>query len=147
MWQRVRKGAKIPRSGIIRHPGDVMINRREFLRSLATSAAAAGVARAGAGDGAATAATQSASSGATAGSSVPALAGKIHFKGDAQYEALRQAATWNARKPSRFPNAIVLAEREDDVIAAVKLARERGWQVTTRSGGHSWSGSHTRDNT
>jgi FAD/FMN-containing dehydrogenase len=108
-----------------------MINRREFLQSLATSAAATGVVRARAGD-------------ATA---VPALAGKIHLKGDPQYEALRQAATWNARKPDRFPNAIVLAERDDDVIAAVKLARERGWQVTTRSGGHSWSGSHTRDNT
>jgi FAD/FMN-containing dehydrogenase len=33
-----------------------------------------------------------------------------------------------------------------DVIAAVKLAAERGWQVSTRSGGHSFTGSHTRDN-
>jgi FAD/FMN-containing dehydrogenase len=32
------------------------------------------------------------------------------------------------------------------VVAAVKLAAERGWQVSARSGGHSWSASHTRDN-
>jgi len=31
-------------------------------------------------------------------------------------------------------------------VAAVKLAKERGWQVSVRSGGHSFSGSHTRDN-
>jgi len=71
---------------------------------------------------------------------------KILFRGDPTYEIQRRGATWNARKPNRFPSAIVLAENAGDVIAAVKLARERGWQVTTRSGGHSFTGSHTRDN-
>jgi FAD/FMN-containing dehydrogenase len=75
-----------------------------------------------------------------------ALKGKVFFKNDARYESYRQAATWNARKPAHFPNAIVLAQNEQDVIAAVKLARERDWQVTARSGGHSWRASHTRDN-
>ena len=74
------------------------------------------------------------------------LAKKIYFKGDAAYEIQRRGATFNARKPNRFPTAIVLAENVDDVIAAVKLAKERGWQVSTRSGGHSFTGSHTRDN-
>jgi FAD/FMN-containing dehydrogenase len=74
------------------------------------------------------------------------LAGKVFFKGDERYEALRQAATWNARKPNRFPNAIVMAQNEADVVAAVKLAKERGWQVSARSGGHSWSAAHTRNN-
>jgi FAD/FMN-containing dehydrogenase len=73
------------------------------------------------------------------------LAGKIFLKGDDKYEALRQAATWNARKPNRFPTAIVLPRDETDVVAAVKLAKARGWQVTSRSGGHSFTGSHTRD--
>jgi FAD/FMN-containing dehydrogenase len=72
--------------------------------------------------------------------------GKVYYKGDPTYEIHRRGATWNARKPNRFPNAIVLAEDVNDVIAAVKLARERGWQVSTRSGGHSFTGSHTRDN-
>jgi hypothetical protein len=75
-----------------------------------------------------------------------ALAGKISFQGDPRYEAYRQAASWNARKPNRFPRAIVLAENEADVLAAVKLAKERDWRISARSGGHSWSASHTRDN-
>ena len=112
-----------------------MIDRRRFLESLATAAATASAGQAFAVGGE--------SPPVRAGPDV--LAGKIHFKGDSRYEALRQAASWNARKPNRYPNAIVLAESEADVIAAVKVARERGWQVTARSGGHSWSGSHTRD--
>jgi FAD/FMN-containing dehydrogenase len=107
-----------------------MIDRRRFLHSIAAA-------------GAATAALGTRRARA---SPADALAGKVYFKGDARYEALRQAASFNARKPARFPNAIVLAEQEADVIAAVQLARERGWQVTTRSGGHSWTASHTRDN-
>ncbi|WP_309238458.1 FAD-binding protein [Actinoplanes aureus] len=31
------------------------------------------------------------------------------------------------------------ATSEDDVVAGVRLARERGWQVAVRSGGHSWA--------
>ena len=72
--------------------------------------------------------------------------GKIYYKGDSGYEVYRRGATWNARKPNRFPSAIVLAEDVNDVIAAVKIAKERGWQVSARSGGHSFTGSHTRDN-
>ncbi len=72
--------------------------------------------------------------------------GKVYYKGDSRYEIYRLNATWNARKPNRFPNAIVLAEDVNDVIAAVQLAKQRGWQVSARSGGHSFTGSHTRDN-
>jgi hypothetical protein len=114
-----------------------MIGRRRFLRSIASTAAVTGASQlllAGTG------AESAPSSRAT-----PPLAGKIYFRNDANYEALRQAASWNARKPNRFPEAIVLAESEADVIAAVTLAGERRWQVTARSGGHSWSTSHTRD--
>jgi FAD/FMN-containing dehydrogenase len=84
---------------------------------------------------------------ASADGALPAdpLRGKIFYKGDAQYEPFRVASTWNARKPDRFPDAIVLPQSDADVIAAVKLARERGWQIGTRSGGHSWNAPHTRD--
>ncbi len=37
------------------------------------------------------------------------------------------------------------AENVQDVIAAVQLARERGLEITVRSGGHGWSASHLRD--
>src|SRR5262245_24836359 len=48
---------------------------------------------------------------------------RIVYKGSARYEAFRQSAVWNARKPERYPEAIVMAESVDDVIAAVKLAK------------------------
>jgi FAD/FMN-containing dehydrogenase len=105
-----------------------MVDRRQFLKSAAGAASLA------------------AGSYALARSSPrDKLAGKITFKGESHYEALRQAASFNARKPNRYPEAIVLPAGEEDVVAAVKLARERGWQVTARSGGHAWSGSHTQD--
>ena len=65
--------------------------------------------------------------------------------GDAGYEEARLDAIWNGRKPDRQPEAIVLAEDVDDVVAAVRLARDRGWQIGVRSGGHSWSGNAIRD--
>jgi FAD/FMN-containing dehydrogenase len=61
------------------------------------------------------------------------------------YEAARQNAVWRGNKPKRYPEAIVTAESDKDVIAAVKLAKARGWQITVRSRGHSWSASHLRD--
>jgi FAD/FMN-containing dehydrogenase len=73
------------------------------------------------------------------------LGDKLTLKGATGYEELRQYLIFNARKPKRYPEGIVMAESIDDVVAAVKLAKARGWQVGTRSGGHSWSASHTRD--
>ena len=75
-----------------------------------------------------------------------ATTGRILYRGDEGYEIYRRGATWNARKPNRYPNAIVLAESVDDVIAAVKMAKERRMAGQHRSGGHSFTGSHTRDN-
>ncbi|MGV9245524.1 FAD-binding oxidoreductase [Streptomyces sp. NPDC003710] len=40
---------------------------------------------------------------------------------------------------------IVQASSTDDVLAAVRLARDEGLQMAVRSGGHSWAGSHLRD--
>jgi hypothetical protein len=118
-----------------------MVTRREFLDTLASASALAAT---GAVQNLAQAQSPSAALGQVA--ATDPLAGRVTFRGEPRYEALRQAASWNARKPNRFPNAIVLAESDGDVIAAVKLAAQRNWQVSTRSGGHSWSTSHTRDN-
>lgn len=73
------------------------------------------------------------------------LRGRIYLKGEAGYEELREGSVWNARKPARYPPAIVMAENESDVVAAVRLARAKGWQVGVRSTGHSWVAPHTRD--
>jgi FAD/FMN-containing dehydrogenase len=40
---------------------------------------------------------------------------------------------------------VLPAETEQDVVAGVRLARERGWPVSVRAGGHSWAGWSVRD--
>lgn len=73
--------------------------------------------------------------------------GTVVWRGDEQYEGTRQSMLWNALKPARFPEVIVSAASEADVVAAVELARSRGLQVAVRAGGHSWVGSPLRDGT
>lgn len=46
---------------------------------------------------------------------------------------------------SRRPLAVVRATRRAHVVAAVRLARERNWRVSVRSGGHSWAAWSVRD--
>ncbi len=71
--------------------------------------------------------------------------GEIFRRGDSGYEQRRRAAVWNARTPERCPDVIVLARNEDDVVRAVRSAREMDMRITVRSGGHSWAGNHLRD--
>jgi FAD/FMN-containing dehydrogenase len=52
---------------------------------------------------------------------------------------------FNARHPDRHPAAVLEAASEADVVAGVLLARERGWQVSVRAGGHSWAAWSLRD--
>jgi hypothetical protein len=70
---------------------------------------------------------------------------KFIDRGDDGYEEARTATAWNARLPERWPESVVLAESEGDVIAAVERARERNLSVKARSGGHSWTASGIRD--
>jgi len=66
-------------------------------------------------------------------------------RGEPGYEAARRETCRNLYLPDRFPDLIVQAAIADDVVAAVGLAKERGWRVGVRSGGHSWSCNHVRD--
>lgn len=66
-------------------------------------------------------------------------------RGRPGYEEARRAAVWNARTPARYPDCIAVAEREEDVVAAVAYARAAALRIGIRSGGHSFSGSHLRD--
>jgi FAD/FMN-containing dehydrogenase len=77
----------------------------------------------------------------------PNFEGPVVWRGDPAYEQLRLSMVWNALKPDRYPEAIVRATSDDDVAAAVRLARSRGLQVAVRAGGHSWIGSPLRDGT
>jgi FAD/FMN-containing dehydrogenase len=66
-------------------------------------------------------------------------------RGAAGYEEARHDAVWNGFKPERYPQAIVLAQSADDVVEAVRYAREHDLKVKARSGGHSWTASSVRE--
>ena len=59
----------------------------------------------------------------------PVVAGDVWRRGDEGYEAARQAAVWHRRKPDRYPDVIVRVNNEQDVVKAVRLAREQGLKV------------------
>ena len=73
------------------------------------------------------------------------LAGRLLLRGEPGYEQARVGRIFNARRPGRFPAAVLLAADDHDVIEGVRLAAERGWTVSVRSGGHSWAAWSLRD--
>jgi FAD/FMN-containing dehydrogenase len=67
-------------------------------------------------------------------------------RGDPGFEAACHERVFNGRKPvERTPAAVLFAGSDQDVVDGVRLAGERGWQVSVRSGGHSWAGWSVRD--
>lgn len=73
------------------------------------------------------------------------LDGRAFRRGEPGYEEARCAAVWNAYTPSRYPDVIVQAASERDLVRAVRQAGIDGMGVGVRSGGHSWAGNHLRD--
>lgn len=73
------------------------------------------------------------------------LAGGIYRRGAPGYEEARRGSMWNDRLPARFPDIVVQARSEADVVAAVRMASKEGLKVGIRSGGHSWAASFLRD--
>ena len=73
------------------------------------------------------------------------FAGELFLLGDAGFEHARVSRIFNRRLPDRQPAAVLRAATEQDVVLGVRLARERGWQVAVRSGGHSWAQWSVRD--
>jgi FAD/FMN-containing dehydrogenase len=71
--------------------------------------------------------------------------GKLVPAGEDGFEEAAVGRVFNHRRPGRRPDAVLLAECEQDVVDGVRLARERGWQVAVRSGGHSWAAWSVRD--
>ncbi|MBA2937387.1 FAD-binding oxidoreductase [Paenibacillus sp. CGMCC 1.16610] len=63
------------------------------------------------------------------------LTGRIVFPGNPTYHAARMEFN---RRFSKFPKIIVFCRRTQDVINAVKWARERGVRLRVRSGRHSY---------
>ncbi len=77
--------------------------------------------------------------------SIHSIQGHVLRRGEDGYEQARLDAVWNARKPDRYRDLIVIAEHENDVVKAVGLAKAEGLRISVRSGGHSWVGNGVRD--
>jgi hypothetical protein len=73
------------------------------------------------------------------------LSDRLILRGADGYDAARYARIFNARRPERHPPAVLLAESEDDVVDGVRIARNRGWKVAIRAGGHSFPAWSLRD--
>jgi hypothetical protein len=67
------------------------------------------------------------------------------LRGADGYDEARFARVFNARRPERYPAAVLVAESEDDVVESVRLAWDRGWKVAIRAGGHSFPAWSLRD--
>lgn len=74
-----------------------------------------------------------------------AIRGRVVARSDADYELWRQSLVWHRSKPARYPEYIVRAKSEQDVIEAVAWAAREKLRVSVRSGGHNASGACLRD--
>jgi hypothetical protein len=72
-------------------------------------------------------------------------AATTYRRGQAGYDTALADTAWNERRPDRFPDVIVKAHSEDDVVGAVRAARAQDLKVAVRAGGYSWSASSIRD--
>ena len=64
--------------------------------------------------------------------------GVVAARGDANFTELIHGNLWNRLIPDRAPQVVVRVKDEQDVIAAIRFARENGLKVVVRGGGHNW---------
>ncbi|MFT4228917.1 MAG: FAD-binding oxidoreductase [Microbacterium sp.] len=77
--------------------------------------------------------------------SAPIFDGRLVLPGDPAWEDARVGRVFNGRRPDRQPDAVLIAGSVEDVRRGVLLAKERGWTVAVRSGGHAWAAWSVRD--
>jgi hypothetical protein len=70
---------------------------------------------------------------------------RLILRGARGYDEARFARIFNNRRPERYPAAVLVAESQDDVVEGVRLARDHGWKVAIRAGGHSFPAWSLRD--
>lgn len=75
----------------------------------------------------------------------PRVAGSVLRRGQPDYEHMRRDMVWQAWKPERFPDLIVNAHDEDDVVQTVHYAREQGLSLSVRGSGHNYIASYLRE--
>ncbi len=72
--------------------------------------------------------------------------GKILARGDAGFEEALKDTSFSSYDSGRRPEYLIQANNVDDVVNAVKMAREKNLKISVVSGGHSWSQNHIRNN-
>lgn len=72
------------------------------------------------------------------------ISGDVYQRGDGEYEQSRLNSVWQAIKPDRFPELIVKAKTEADVMTTMQYARRHGLQLAVRGGGHNYVASYLR---
>jgi FAD/FMN-containing dehydrogenase len=71
--------------------------------------------------------------------------GVVIDKGTPDFVAALLGTSFNAQDPGRRPDQIVQTNDVEEVICAVKRARDEGLAIGICSGGHSWAQTHIRD--
>ena len=73
------------------------------------------------------------------------IKGKIIRKGDSNYKLWWASMVWYVFKPKLYPELIIKAASDQDVIEAINYARDNGHRVSLRSGGHNPARAVLRD--
>ena len=73
------------------------------------------------------------------------VSGSVYPRGHPDYERSRQNTVWQALKPERYPDIIVDAHTEDDIVETLHYARAQGLPVAVRGSGHNYVASYLRE--
>lgn len=73
------------------------------------------------------------------------IQGTITTLTDTGYEDCRRELVWNEVKPARYPQLIVQAATDQDLVQTIRFARVNKLKVAIRGGGHRWVGFSLRD--
>ncbi len=73
------------------------------------------------------------------------IKGRVVLRADPSYPQWWNSMSWFLFLPKRYPDLIVRAKSEQDIVAALAYARQHKLRVTARSGGHNPSHAVLRD--
>ena len=73
------------------------------------------------------------------------VGGNVLRRGQPGYERRRRDMVWQAWKPDRYPDLVVNAQDESDVVETVRYAREQGLSLSVRGSGHNYIASYLRE--
>ena len=68
-----------------------------------------------------------------------------YTRGQSDYELQRMGAVWQAIKPPKYPDLIVQARSEADIVEALRYARARRMTVAVKGSGHNYIASYLRN--